>query len=665
MDEFSDIETPEMDDVGGDTEMLDMDDGGSDIETLDMDDVGGDTEMLDLDDSGSDIETLDMDDVGGDTEMLDLDDSGSDIETLDMDDAGGDTEMLDLDDSGSDIETLDMDDVGSDTETLSLEDTEGNIEQSDVAMSDATGNEEGTSPTPEATDSIGTDDINTDAPVQADEKTVPDTYTDADYDQALLNNEVTNATGLDEQEQNLLNNEMAEAADADALPDANPDAGYYADDEAETTGDGTSPAYTDDQQMRYTDDEAEDFGDTDGPVKVLKRDPNELMEAGNSAINQNLEALEDNYRDQGLSEAEIAERLAEDKLNMQQEFLNDAFPGQQVSPEAFDIYNQSQPDATPQVNDTSGADVTGAETVSDTENPSVSADMGVASNSSMNDYETAPETLDKVNAESAGEFAPASAPANQEAWQHLADEYSDGSSGDWDFLADVPFAGDTSAGAQDDTQTYSDAGNQNDVVDAPYGQDVTDTGESSVPDAQEYHYQANHTNRDLQQNDEGIATDSGATDAADTSGVADVQALSDIDNWLGDINPNYDEFDYESPYSNNCGSCAYSVFQRLEGKDPQACASEVNIPYNDEMEALTGMEQVSMSPDEIEQRLLEQGDGAHAIIGVDRAEGAGHWFNAACIDGKVVAIDGQSGEIMDWPPDYGDVVNWEMSVKRS
>ena len=76
------------------------------------------------------------------------------------------------------------------------------------------------------------------------------------------------------------------------------------------------------------------------------------------------------------------------------------------------------------------------------------------------------------------------------------------------------------------------------------------------------------------------------------------------------------------------------------------------------------MEQVSMSPYEIEQRLLSEGDGAHAIIGIDRAQGAGHWFNAACLNGKVVAIDGQSGEVMDWPPDYGDVVNWEMSVRK-
>ncbi len=144
----------------------------------------------------------------------------------------------------------------------------------------------------------------------------------------------------------------------------------------------------------------------------------------------------------------------------------------------------------------------------------------------------------------------------------------------------------------------------------------------------------------------------------------DISEADDVAGWLGDVNPNFDEFDTESPYCNNCGSCAYAVYQRLEGNDPTACASADNIGYNDEMTALTGMDQVPMSPQEIEQRLLSEGEGAHAIIGIDRAEGAGHWFNAACLNGRVVAIDGQSGEIREWPPDYGDVVNWEMSVKR-
>lgn len=150
---------------------------------------------------------------------------------------------------------------------------------------------------------------------------------------------------------------------------------------------------------------------------------------------------------------------------------------------------------------------------------------------------------------------------------------------------------------------------------------------------------------------------------SETQEIVEAEPLEKVNDWIGEINPNFDEFDIESPYCNNCGSCAYSVYQRLEG-NPEACASAENIGFNSEMEALTGMEQVSMSPEEIEQRLLDQGAGSHAIIGIDRSEGAGHWFNAANIDGKVLAIDGQNGAITDWPPDYGDVVNWEMSVKR-
>ena len=240
----------------------------------------------------------------------------------------------------------------------------------------------------------------------------------------------------------------------------------------------------------YRDADIEDGG----YAKVLTRDPDELLSVGNDLVNDRLEVLEDQYRDDGLSEEEIQNRLADDKLEIQQEFLNDAFPDQGVSPDVFNRFD-----------------------------------------------------------------------------------------------------------------------NQNDLL---------------------------------------------------SDATADISPIKDIDNWLGDINPNFDEFDTDSPYCNNCGSCAYAVWKRLEG-DNDICASADNIGYNDEMEALTGMEQVSMSPDEIENNLLAQGDGAHAIIGIDRAEGRpGHWFNAACIDGKVVAIDGQSGEILDWPPDYGDVVNWEMSVKK-
>lgn len=139
--------------------------------------------------------------------------------------------------------------------------------------------------------------------------------------------------------------------------------------------------------------------------------------------------------------------------------------------------------------------------------------------------------------------------------------------------------------------------------------------------------------------------------------------LHHVETWINEINPNFDPFDVESPYCHNCGSCAYAVYRRLEGHCGVVATAE-NIPMNWQMEALTGMRQIRMSPEAIESTLLEQGSGAHAIIGIDRACGPGHWFNAANIDGKVYAIDGQTGTIVGWPPtDLGNVVNWEMSMK--
>lgn len=140
--------------------------------------------------------------------------------------------------------------------------------------------------------------------------------------------------------------------------------------------------------------------------------------------------------------------------------------------------------------------------------------------------------------------------------------------------------------------------------------------------------------------------------------------IEGVSSWIKDINPGYDPFNIESPYNVNCGACAYAVYQRMNG-NTEIKACEENIGSDALMENVLGMKFVSMSPKEIEECLLEQGDGAHAVIGVDRAAGSGHWFNAACLDGKVVAIDGQSGEIHEWPPDYGNVVNWEIALKEN
>ena len=94
---------------------------------------------------------------------------------------------------------------------------------------------------------------------------------------------------------------------------------------------GQSPCVCDNQTTEFPqDDETQD-----GPPKVLKRDEFDLLKSGNDAINQRLEAQEDDYRDKGLSEEEIKDRLATDRWNFQKEFLEDAFPGQDVSPNVF------------------------------------------------------------------------------------------------------------------------------------------------------------------------------------------------------------------------------------------------------------------------------------------------------------------------------------------
>ena len=172
-------------------------------------------------------------------------------------------------------------------------------------------------------------------------------------------------------------------------------------------------------------------------------------------------------------------------------------------------------------------------------------------------------------------------------------------------------------------------------------------------------------------NGETESADTGLTDKLndDETGIdmnadsSDSSNKENVQEWLGDINPNFDPFDANSEYSNNCGSCSFAVFQRLEGDD-EIVATADNIDTPAEMNEITGMEQVSMSPEEIQKYLISQGAGSHGIVGIDRAEGPGHWFNAYYDGEKVVAIDGQTGETQPWPPDYGNVTNWDISVKK-
>lgn len=90
-------------------------------------------------------------------------------------------------------------------------------------------------------------------------------------------------------------------------------------------------------------EQANDFDESvsDDAPKVLKRDEFDLLRAGNDAVNRRLEAQADDYIDKGLSDDEIKDRLAADRWNFQKEFLEDAFPGQDVSPNVFNGFSEN------------------------------------------------------------------------------------------------------------------------------------------------------------------------------------------------------------------------------------------------------------------------------------------------------------------------------------
>ena len=54
--------------------------------------------------------------------------------------------------------------------------------------------------------------------------------------------------------------------------------------------------------------------------------------------------------------------------------------------------------------------------------------------------------------------------------------------------------------------------------------------------------------------------------------------------------------------------------------------------------------------DQVADKLTELGPGSSAIVGFDRADGSGHWFNAVNDGGTIKAVDGQSGTVGAWPP---------------
>jgi hypothetical protein len=119
--------------------------------------------------------------------------------------------------------------------------------------------------------------------------------------------------------------------------------------------------------------------------------------------------------------------------------------------------------------------------------------------------------------------------------------------------------------------------------------------------------------------------------------------------WLADIYPGRER--HERP--NNCGECARAVDNTWHGL-PAAAAELANRKVGGERPAVMN-EWAGQSPDPasmtaIGQRLRELGPGSSAVVGFDRQDAPGHWFNAVNHEGTVLAVDGQAARFEEWPP---------------
>jgi hypothetical protein len=122
--------------------------------------------------------------------------------------------------------------------------------------------------------------------------------------------------------------------------------------------------------------------------------------------------------------------------------------------------------------------------------------------------------------------------------------------------------------------------------------------------------------------------------------------------WVADIYPG--RVRRERP--NNCGECARAVDGTWHGAATTA-AELVNRRVGGERPAImsewAGRAPEQASVTDIGRRLRELGPGSSAVVGFDRADAPGHWFNAVNHEGTVLAVDGQSARFKDWPPVKG------------
>ena len=303
-------------------ELTEEDDLSEDIpeDVLEEQEVEDTTTDEAAEDTTSDVDSDDSTEPAEDTQDEPLDDATTDEATEDT------TSDVDSGDSTEPAEDTQDEPLDNTTTDEATEDT-----TSDVDNSDSTEPIEDTQDEPldDATTDEATEDTTSDVDSGDSTEPVEDTQNEPLDD--TTTDEATEDTTSDVD--NSDSTEPIEDTQDEPLDDTTTE--ETVEDTTSNVDSGNTDRLIDTQQKSSDDTNEFNGGIQDAPSKVLKRDELDLFKSGNDAINQRLEAQADDYRDKGMSEDEIRDRLAADKWNFQKEFLEDAFPGQDISPNVF------------------------------------------------------------------------------------------------------------------------------------------------------------------------------------------------------------------------------------------------------------------------------------------------------------------------------------------
>ncbi|WP_052337198.1 tetratricopeptide repeat protein [Nocardioides alkalitolerans] len=107
---------------------------------------------------------------------------------------------------------------------------------------------------------------------------------------------------------------------------------------------------------------------------------------------------------------------------------------------------------------------------------------------------------------------------------------------------------------------------------------------------------------------------------------------------------------------NHAASAVASMIGVLRGS-PVAPATPTG-PSEAQLATLVGRPLQQTTPEEIAARVAAGGDGTYLLVGVDRAQGPGHWYVALAAEGGVVALDPIANARLAWPPPAADAARW-------